>query len=338
MKKLLSAFLVLAGLGIMLSACKQDPQSANGPQTVLPLSSNTPPANPALTFSTVPDSGYEAVAVSDSDGSHVTNIYYPHRYSLYQGYMVGCESWSPSGGSIAFVAYWSPDTLYTMDVTVNSQGVPVGKNLKHLYVSTAIAALGTAWSSTTTMGKIAFWEYTSGPSTWRLKVIPQSGGTAKTVYTTTSRVNGVTWSPDDSRLATIRIDSNAGFTVKILGTTDNGNHWAEVDSVAVYNNQGIREEGQSLEWSRSGLNKIALTIWNGSSTHLYYCDPTRGATPTTDGVATGGARNGSNHVTWSPNNSSIIYPGSAGGMWKVSAFTTNTSEVSSSLGAANWNR
>src|SRR5438105_12410537 len=104
----LSAGLLLAG--VLFNSCKQgtDPM----PMQTSAGSSSTP-AHPALTYVAQLQSGHGSgttwlwtVAVTDTDGSHATNVYVASN-----GTGVSVPCWSPTGGSIAFVESGS-GTLY----------------------------------------------------------------------------------------------------------------------------------------------------------------------------------------------------------------------------------
>jgi hypothetical protein len=106
----------------------------------------------------------------------------------------------------------------------------------------------------------------------------------------------------------------------------NTSTWAYVDSIAV--------SGAicGLEWSRTGLNKLAFGVQasGGTTKTLYYCTPTTGSTPTTNSVA-------GSYPTWAPDNSSLLYVNS--GLYKNSAFTASTSYISSFSGRCmKWKR
>jgi hypothetical protein len=227
----------------------------------------------------------------------------------------------------------SPDTIKAIDVSVNSKGVAVGSNVRTIYgLPDKTWGVGTvAWSSTSTMGKVAFTEADPTGTHYGLWTVPANGGPPTNIYSVDTSwlhrrvgLNFPTWSPDDSRLAVARGDSAQVTTIMIFNTTT----WAYVDSIKVQAPAGKSAGSLGIEWSRTGLNKLAFSM----NSQLYYCDPSTGAIPATDGVAT-------RAVTWSPNNSSIlIAPPDMSGQYKVVPFTTSTTKISSLNVYAKWKR
>src|SRR5579871_6486810 len=130
MKALSASLLTL--LVLFAASCQQDPQSASGPNTMLPNSASTPPAHPALACMTFLQNSqdhnyiYSHLYVADTDGTHQTSILQAYNNSN----VVSWESpsWSPNGGAIAFASRHfgaAQDSLLTVVVSVNSHGVPV---------------------------------------------------------------------------------------------------------------------------------------------------------------------------------------------------------------------
>jgi len=327
MNKLLSS--TLLGLMVLLAAaCKQDTQTPTGPQTVLPLSSGGSTAHPALAWPSYVSSNnnqYSNLMVSDTDASHQTSIL--RAWANTNSIQYFNPSWSSSGGSLAFAITrfgGAADSVYVIDVSDNSHGTPVGSNLRGICALPSGVYLdrwqgGLAWSSTSSMGEIAF----IGNKT--VYVVSSSGGTPTAIFsqTTLGGPSGISWSPDDSRLAITRWDSAWGHTILIFNTST----WSVVDSISVGNAQFGK-----LAWSRSGANKLAFGMttrtWNGSAwtyaSGFYYCDPTTGATPS--GGYTGDVGQ------WSPNNTSLIYPAATSGNWylvKVPAYGTSATQLGS---------
>jgi len=332
MNKLLSASL-LTIMVLLAASCKQDPQSANGPQTVLPLSSGNP-AHPAITYAI-----YGAIAVMDSDGTHQTTVLSPKGTET-----MGTPNWSSSGGSIAYqdAAGGSSyvNSVKAMDISVNSRGVPVSSNVRTIYATqntdTAFI-VDPAWCSVSTTAQIAFVRRYGGAG-WgspnlglaQLCTVSQSGGTPTVlasykILATQGNGNPLvishylypTWSPDDSKIAVAREDTVGHWTIMIY----NSSTGAAQDSIPFSGTVAC------LEWSRTGLNKLLFQETPNSSTPwtIYYCDPTTGSTPTTNSVT------GSN-PTWSPNNNTVMYITGAptDAFMKDDAFTSTTSTLQSS--------
>jgi hypothetical protein len=306
----------------------------------------TTPANPALSYISSSRSHgqtYQTVAVMDSDYTHQTSIYGDgiSTSNRYYG-----PSWSPTGGSLGFMqssgSVSAPaDVIKAVDVTLNSDGTVSGTNARTVYTlpsNLADNSLMVAWSNTSGTNMIAFGTRYVGDSRRTVWVVPASGGTPVKVWECDSSfvkedgsvvghqmpVGWPTWSPDDSHIAFERLDSGTlstyttagttkAVTIMIFSTTDHGATWTYTDSIK-HTSTGANAYYPDLEWSRTGLNKLAL--WDYEDGHLYYTDPTSGATPVTDGIAGGG-------ISWSPNNSSIVHLSNSS-IWKSAAFTTTT--------------
>src|ERR1039457_2481063 len=136
MKQNLLVFTIIAACALGMLACQQDTQPTGGGMA-LPLKHSPPPAKPALTFvGTISKNGntYNAIYVMDTDTKNQTSVQSSGSTSIQYGINL---SWSPSGtSSIAFTQYGSAsgiDTIKAIDVTVNSQGVPVGSNLRTIF-------------------------------------------------------------------------------------------------------------------------------------------------------------------------------------------------------------
>lgn len=267
----------------------------------------------------------------DSDATDQTELYRVTSASITVG---GSQTWSPDGSSIVFTLQGSgsiPDTIKAIDVSVNSDGEAVGSNLRTILglSGTSVRIKNPFWCSASSTGKVAY--TTHNGATESLWVMSESGGTpteifrVDTAWTHYSVPLGTpTWNSDDSRLAIIRIGSYGSSTTIMIFNTST---WAYVDSIAV---SGAIS---GLEWSRSGMNKLAFGLYASGVYSINFCDPTTGASPTTSGVC-------GQYPTWSPNNSSVIYtaqPGSSLG--KNIPGTTTTSQVSSDVYLlAKWKR
>jgi hypothetical protein len=334
---------VLASAALIAIGCNEAP-TASSPDGPMAKTSSSTPANPALTYQgsvTSKGSTYRTVAVMDADGSHQTSIYGMDQ-PLGQYFME--ESWSPTGSSICFVQ--TNDVASTsivasikaIDVSVNSAGTAVGSNVRTIYnLPTGLGVnQGLAWSSTTTMGKIAFTTFDPASTVRTLWVIPQAGGAPVKVWECDATyvkpdgsvighrqpLTSPTWSPDDHRLAVVRQDSattatpDAVSTIMIFNTTDNGSTWTYADSIKFPGSVG------SLEWSRNanGINKLAF--YNGVDWSLYYVDPVTGAVPTTNGVK-------GRFPAWSPDNSALIFHNLASTAYlsRIVPFTSSVTNI-----------
>jgi Tol biopolymer transport system component len=310
-----------------LSSCQQDPQSVNGGNK-LPLKSSPPPANPAITYI---NSG---IGVMDTTGDNATTIVTGTSGTTYLS-----PSWNYNGSMIAYSTVASGTyKIATVDVSVNSKGVPVGSNNTNIYSLAPSDSIriqsGPTASATSSTGLVAFTRLHTDKADFGvtdLCTIPQSGG-MPTVLSSYKRLNNLgmvlglynapTWSPDDSKIAVVRQDTILHSTILIF----NASTGAAEDSIPVSGNC------QHLEWSRSGANDLAYSFSSGSAYDIYYVAPSTGSTPTTNNVAGGSP-------TWSPNNSSIMFDPTSGASEKLVPFTTSATTVgSSSFGSLNWKR
>jgi hypothetical protein len=349
MNKLL-IFTALAAASL-LSSC-QNPSSINGPGTVLPLSVSTPPAQPVITYPTtviIKKDLYYAIGVMDSTGGNQTALVSTAPTSIDAEIRQPC--WNYSGSSIAYLEdavslTTAPNYIKTVDVTVNSKGVPVGSTPATIYSlaasDSAYLPCGPAWCATSSTAKIAFIRDHLGSQLGlsELCTIPQTGG-AVTVLASYKKFNSVgtvvshftspTWSPDDSKIAVFREDTFTHGTIMIYNSTTG----AATDSIpmSIFN-------WNHLEWSHSGANLLAFTVVESGSgpVYIYYCVPTTGSTPSTNSVEGWDA-------TWSPNNSGLMYnsTGTSTALMKVVAQTSSTSQILSSSptnanGWLNWAR
>jgi Tol biopolymer transport system component len=269
-----------------------------------------PPADPAIAFTASSGSGY-VLRVMNVDGSNATTI-----YSLAPGSSVNGVSWSPDGGSVAFIENWN---LCRIDVSVVN-GVPVGSN------RVVLAASGNgdsytmpAWSPDG--DAIAFVHVQSHS----LMAIPASGGMPATLYTpppATLILNYPAWSPDGDFIA---------FWDDPDGTGDNTFKLLERATGQVTTAFGPAEFFVwSLDWART---QDAL-VFAGE------VDGSRGVWRL--GLAPGGEpqfiRAGS-AASWSPDDSQIVIA-TSGGKPKLERLNLGSGEVAS-LGSGlrpNWRR
>jgi hypothetical protein len=331
---------ILAASLLTLWACKQDPQSANGPQTVLPLSSGGGTAHPAIAYRSSVTTGsghtqhtYPAIGVMDSDGTHQTNVY------------VGTSSageidptWSPNGGSISWVL---GKNIVAIDVSVNSSGVPVGSNFRTIAAtpsSDAVAGffiISQAWCSVTTTGKIAFIYENWNTGITKLCTVSISGGAWDTLAVSGyniyyNELYTVTWSPDDAKLAVVREDDAGPINSKLMIYTRSSS--AFTDSISAPSGKMFGNYAHFIpgpQWSRTGgvggTAYLCAQVGSTSSPYnfaLYYVQPTNGSTPSTNGVS-------SRNSTWSPNNSSVMVSNGASlsGVNKVVSLTSTTTNI-----------
>jgi Tol biopolymer transport system component len=329
----------------ILSSCKQDPASTVG--TPLPLSSNTPAANPAVAYigsatATVKKVIYTycTIAVMDSTDANQTNLV-TAAFNTTEG-AFAYPSWDYDGTSIAYGSYeTSAWAINAVDVSVNSKGVPVGSNVRTIYSLTSsdsvLLQAGPAWCASSSTNKIAFTRLHFNKSDYGITdlcTISQLGGTP-TVLASYKKLLGTvclglyespTWSPDDSKIAVARQDTDDHFTIVIF----NSSTGAAEDSIP------ISGACHDLQWSRSGLNELLYVYTPNSETawELSYVAPSTGSSPTTNSVT-------GYNPTWSPNNSGVMYYSySSNGLAKLQSFTSNSTslEVDFPGGTLDWKR
>jgi hypothetical protein len=275
----------------------------------------------------------------DSDGTHQTNIVTCGSNNTVEAYTY--TNWNYSGSSIAYRDVKSgnyPSYIKAIDVSVNSKGVAVGSNNRTIYSlassDSAYILSGPSWSATSSTAKIAFTRQHIGSQLGlaELCTIAQSGGTV-TVLDSYKRLNAQghviseyiypTWSPDDSKIAVMRMDT-IGYTTIMIFNASTG---AALDSIPL--STGVVRE---LEWSRTGANLLVFeqAASSQSPIYVYYCTPTTGSTPATNSVS-------GQFATWSPNNSSLMFVNTASNntLTKVTAETNSTSAIQTYF-ATNW--
>ncbi len=269
----------------------------------------------------------------DTTGANATTIVTGSSGTTYTS-----PSWNYNGSTIAYARVASGTyKINTVDVSVNSKGVPVGSNDQAIYTlapsdsTVLLTGAGPACSATSSTGLVAFAQVHTDRQHYgitELCTMPQSGGTP-TVLASYKKLNGTviegiyqwpTWSSDDSKIAVARQDSNREYTILIF----NASTGAPEDSIYVAGTVS------HLEWSRTGENYLAYSFSTGSAYEIYYVTPSTGSTPTTNSVV-------GSYPTWSPNNSGIMFQNS--GEYKLVPFTTATSSViSSNYPYLNWKR
>jgi Tol biopolymer transport system component len=173
-----------------------------------------------------------------------------------------------------------------------------------------------------------------------------SGGAWDTLYTTPYDyyVGGVTWSPDDSKLA-LMMESRSGTADWFIIL--NAATGAVVDSIPVSLQINSNNFRNNVEWSRasSTVNKLAFVSHESVGPRICYISPISGSTPTSNNVSLPSFGT----LTWSPNNSSVMYVHAeyagkcrcyVSSLKKNNAQTTTTSSVDKSFDAysMNWHR
>ena len=268
MKKLLFSLSVMIFGFALVTGCKQDPNSSAN--NLMPMKTTPPPADahPALAYygTTVShNTTYSTIAVMDTDGTDQTNIYTAGiSFSLALSAGGNRPSWSAAGDKICFAERTSQSNPFSyvikkVDVSVVS-GVAHGSNVTTLYTSNTSDSIGIysqVYSSLSTTGKIAFEVHRGTAASTKyakLFTISTSGGTPTLLYQSTDGLthsfNEINWSPDDSKIAFI---DNTGVPHQGLIRIIDASTGVQTDSIAPgYFNIN------SLEWSRSGLNKLAF--------------------------------------------------------------------------------
>ncbi len=313
MKTRLSVLFGTLGISILLASCAQNPSSPDGPQNILPLSTSTPAANPALTYVgevTIRRTTYPTIAVMNADGSNQTNIYTSPTSGNFSLGVSPC--WSPNGSSVAWIE--NNDTIKAIDVSVNTHGVPVGSNLRTIYATTAgsnnFVIHGLAWCSNSSTGEIAFVaSYSTGGGTGASTVytISQSGGTPTSVITESQNLcYSVSWSPDDSKIAFSGHTASAPAAWYLRVADASSGSLLEADSLPQVNN---------VEWERSGS-----TISFDNAGVIYYLDYGSGNGEYTQSVA------GTN-PTWSPDDANVMFVKSSNVIGEIAAFGSTVSTV-----------
>lgn len=340
MQKLLSASLLAAFAAFAFVSCSQDPQSPNGASTLALKSSaggsgGSTPAHPALTFANQVNVGtsrnpvlYWDLQVSDSDGTHITTIYTASSTTE----EVSSPTWSPDGKSICFLDLNGNFTraIKAIDVSVNSSGVAVGSNLRTIYVPSAsdsVILTNPRWCQNSTTGQIVFTRLHDGYTQRYLSeicTVSQSGGSPTVLASIQGSGHGADgrfslpcWSPDDSKIAARRQDTTISgviYCTIMIFDASNGN---ATDSINLHSSA---LNPSPLVWSHSGMNQLAF----GASGNLYYCAPTTGSTPSTNGVT-------AQLNCWSPTNSSLLVGGQGAALQKNTPFTTSLSNIASAF-------
>jgi hypothetical protein len=341
----------LALVALIVAGCDEAPTTSSADDPMARPAPSTP-ANPALCYegyTTLKGKGYRTVAVMDADGTHQTNLY---GTTLPIGTYLDDESWSPGGTSISFVENNGSTTapvgaIKAIDLSVNSSGAAIGSNVRTIYDLPAGYGTsgGVQWSSTSAMNKIAFATWNPNTTDRTLWVVPATGGAPIRVWGSDATyikedgsvlghrqtLSNATWSPNDERLAAVRLDSAgaptnpyAVATIMIFNTTDNGNTWTYTDSIKIAGSTSTPVA--NLEWSRgaNGIDKLAYgnLNYNANKGQIFYVDPVTNAVPTTQGVL-------GRCPSWSPDNMTLIYNNRSSGDYlsKITSFSTNVSNV-----------
>ena len=336
--KLLSLCAGLLLAGVFFTSCNKDSGLTN-PTLPMKAGGGGGTANPAIAYINSTTSGghtYSTIGVMDTTGANAMDIV-TASFNTIQGKFAH-TSWNYSGSSITYGTYETSSwAINAVDVSVNSQGKPVGSNVRTIYslaASDSIRILtGPAWCATSSTGEIAFTRLHTDQADYGvtdLCTISQSGGTP-TVLASFKKLKGTvclglyeypTWNSDDSKIAVLRQDTNNHYTIVIF----NASTGAALDSIPV--SSACRD----LEWSRSGTDELVYSNSNGSAYVISYVTPSTGSTPSTNSIA-------GTYPTWSPNNSGIMFRPASGAMEKLVPYTTSTTTVgSSSYSDLNWKR
>ena len=342
-------FLILFALS--LGACRQDPIASEDVGSAADKrSGGSAAANPVLVYEgreSYRGGRYSTIAVMDSTGENQTDVVFSRDFGERQS--LQWPDWSPDGKSICFRQsnndVTAPvDYIRTFDLSLSSTGKPIASSTRIIYSSANGDGVnsGLAWSKTSAVNRIAFTTYNQNNPIGSLWTIPASGGTPQRVWGVDSvyymKEDGIpaakipltcpTWSPDDSRLAVVRNDSaqTAGTervnTIMIFSTTDGGSTWSYTDSIKLTGTgYSASMLAHGLEWSRNA-NGVDMLVWSDhQSSTIYYCSPTTGATPTTDGVW-------GRYPDWSPDNGTIIFHNSeTGRIARMPAFGTDITDI-----------
>ncbi|HVK37575.1 MAG TPA: hypothetical protein VNA88_03520 [Candidatus Kapabacteria bacterium] len=330
---------------LFLHGCGEAPTDSS---RLTPLSKPpvTVKANPVLAY--VGTTSYkgalvQTVAVMNEDGSNQKSLFGASEPS---GHRFQDVSWAPTGSTLCFMqqaaSTTTPEaTIKTVDVSISSTGTVTGTNVRTLYsLPTGDGAPGgMEWSSTSTMGKIAYTTYNGSNTVRSLRLLNQTGvGTPSVVWESDASyikpdgtvlghrqtLSSPAWNYNDQQLAVVRADSSgtafqyAVCTIMIFSTADNGSTWTYTDSITVTGGSELSVWG--LSWSRgtSGIDKLAYANLNDNL--VYYVDPTTGAVPTTNGVR-------GRIPTWSPADTAIVFVGTGTGSAYLSRLVPMTTTV-----------
>jgi Tol biopolymer transport system component len=283
-----------------------------------------PDADPAIAFNTYGRKTGYCLRVMNADGSNDTR--------LICGSGVLSPSWSPDGGSLAFVKRWGDIAvpgeyeLWRMDVTLDSHGVPVWSDPTPLPLATCAGQ--PAWSPVEVDGVhvIAYNEasYSSNCRNNRLSYVTSNGDTKGTLYEADPGVyvSFPAWSGDATKIAFVEsefLDGQNVWRINILHLPITASPTVET----VFDGGDQFWEIWDLDWSRGG-DCLAFSAFSAGSAmkkrskqHVYtLCEPDL---PTQ--IIEGGSG-----VTWSPDGGSLLVKRSGGDLVRVDLtnYTTET--------------
>jgi Tol biopolymer transport system component len=243
-----------------------------------------PPADPEIAY--IAPSLKDKLMVMNADGSN--------EFEIYRTRYLGRPSWSPNGDAIAFTIGFYTRDLWRIDVSVVN-GVPQGSDAYRLAQDIGYNA---AWSPL--CDEIAFVGKSNDGNWIHLQIIPVTGGTIETIYTSPIGywVSDPTWKSDGSQLAFVEHNYNSGHKmIKILDLSDS--------SIRIVFESTIGGAPLHLDWAHTKDVLAYEKVTNGFLA-LYTLDITD-ENPTPQLLLTGNSD--IRWPSWSPDDFKIAYEG-----------------------------